>query len=62
LSLSDVGSIASIIGLFVSMFVAVKVFQLNIKIGKISVDTSTDKQENSSFWSFFTFQKNEKSI
>lgn len=58
MSLSDVGSIASIIGLIVSLFVAVKVFQLNIKIGDI--DTSKDKQANKSFWSLLLYQKNER--
>lgn len=58
MTLSDAGSIASIIGLIISLFLVVKVYHLNIKIGKM--DNSNKKQENYSFWSLSVSQKNEK--
>ena len=60
MTLSDIGSIASIVGLIISLFLVVKVYHLNIQIGKINIDNSNEKQENYSFWSLFTSQKNEK--
>ena len=59
MTLSDAGSIASIIGLLISLFLVVKVYNLTIGIGKLNIDNSTDKKENKSFFSLFTSQKNE---
>lgn len=61
MTLSDIGSIASIIGLIISLFLVIKVYHLHIQIGKINIDKSKDNQINTSFLSFlFTFQKNER--
>jgi len=60
MTLLEIGSIAGYIGLFISLFLTVKIYQLNIKIGKMSIDNSHDNQENRSGFSLFTSQKNEK--
>lgn len=59
MTLSDIGSIASIIGLFISLFLTVKVYHLYVKIGKMNVDNSNHKKENTSFFSLFVSQHNE---
>lgn len=60
MTLSDIGSIASIIGLLISLFLVVKVYHLHIQIGKIHFDNSQDNQINTSFFSLFSSQKNKK--
>ncbi len=59
-SLSLWGSIASIVGLFLAIIVVNKVYNYIIRISKIDVEISNEKQENKSFFSLFTFQSNKK--
>ena len=53
ISLSDIGSWASIIGLIITLFVANKVYKISVKIDK------SNKQENSDS-SFFKFGNTEQ--
>jgi len=57
MTLSDAGSYASILGLLVTSFLVVKVYNLHVKIGKI--DNSEGKKENTSFFSLFISQNND---
>ena len=60
MSLAEWGSIASIIGVILALFVAKKIINKTTKIGKIEIDDSDSKQENKSILSFFNIQINKK--
>ena len=59
LDLSGWGSVASIIGLLIAIFIGTKVYNI-IKVGKIESDNSVEKQENKSWFSIFNIQINKK--
>ena len=64
-NLSEWGSIASIIGLilavFLAIFVANKIYHIyKVKIGKVDIDASKNKQENKSWFSLFNIQINKQ--
>ena len=59
LDLSGWGSIASLIGLFITIFMTTKIYNI-IKVGKMQNDNSFEKQENKSWLSLFNIQINKK--